>query len=98
MLLILPSTGRVGGMAGGAAGRPPEGTASTGGCIVIDTMRSEFPADMMRAAEFPHAGSLEHMANDVVDRVTHYARENPVSFGLWALGIGFVLGWKLKPW
>lgn len=27
-----------------------------------------------------------------------YARERPEVVALWALGIGFVLGWKLKPW
>ncbi len=27
-----------------------------------------------------------------------YAREKPEVVALWALGIGFVLGWKLKPW
>ncbi len=38
------------------------------------------------------------MANDALDRLKDYARENPIAFALWALGIGFVLGWKLKPW
>lgn len=27
-----------------------------------------------------------------------YSRERPEAAALWALGIGFVLGWKLKPW
>lgn len=27
-----------------------------------------------------------------------YAREKPETIALWALGIGFVLGWKLRPW
>lgn len=65
---------------------------------MISTVRSDFPSDMARAADFPAMGTLENMANETLDRVKHYARENPVSFGLWALGIGFVLGWKLKPW
>jgi hypothetical protein len=65
---------------------------------MIDTLRSEYPADMVRAAQFPEMGNLEHMANDAADWLRHYARQNPVSFGLWAFGIGFVLGWKLKPW
>ena len=65
---------------------------------MIDTLKSEWPADMARASDFPDVGSLEHMANEAVDRLKLYARENPVSFGLWALGVGFVLGWKLKPW
>jgi len=27
-----------------------------------------------------------------------YSREKPEVVTLWAFGIGFVLGWKLKPW
>ncbi len=27
-----------------------------------------------------------------------YARTRPEVVTLWAFGIGFVLGWKLKPW
>jgi hypothetical protein len=27
-----------------------------------------------------------------------YARERPEVVALWAFGIGFVLGWKIKPW
>jgi hypothetical protein len=27
-----------------------------------------------------------------------YARERPEVVALWCFGIGFVLGWKLKPW
>ncbi len=27
-----------------------------------------------------------------------YAKERPEVVALWAFGIGFVLGWKLKPW
>jgi hypothetical protein len=53
---------------------------------------------MMRAAECPTMGTLECMANDTVDYLKEYARDHPASFALWALGIGFVLGWKLKPW
>ncbi|MEQ8211995.1 MAG: hypothetical protein RH917_19510 [Lacipirellulaceae bacterium] len=35
---------------------------------------------------------------DLVDYVKEYAREKPEVAALWCLGIGFVLGWKLKPW
>jgi hypothetical protein len=27
-----------------------------------------------------------------------YSKERPEVVALWAFGIGFVLGWKLKPW
>ena len=65
---------------------------------MIDTRRSDFPSDMARAAASQGDGTLEVMANDAVDRLKDYARENPTAVALWALGIGFVLGWKLKPW
>jgi hypothetical protein len=66
--------------------------------MMIDTLRSDFPADMTRAADYPEMGSLEVFANDTIDRLKDYAREHPISFGLYAMGVGFVLGWKLKPW
>jgi len=65
---------------------------------MIDTLRADFPSDMVRAADEPDMGALERMASDTLDRMKDYARENPASFALWALGIGFILGWKLKPW
>ena len=36
-------------------------------------------------------------ADAMVECVTRYAHERPEMVALWALGIGFVLGWKLKP-
>jgi len=65
---------------------------------MIDTMRSGYPADMMRAADSPGMGTVENMANEALDRMKQFAREKPTTFALYALGIGFVLGWKLKPW
>ena len=53
---------------------------------------------MMRAADSPGMGAVENMANDALDRMRQFAREKPTTFALYALGIGFVLGWKLKPW
>jgi hypothetical protein len=38
------------------------------------------------------------MGRDMVEYLREYARENPESAALWCLGIGFVLGWKLKIW
>ena len=37
-------------------------------------------------------------AKDIVQHLTEYARENPTNAALWCFGVGFVLGWKLKPW
>jgi hypothetical protein len=37
-------------------------------------------------------------AQDLVEYLKEYAREKPEVAALWCFGIGFVLGWKLKPW
>lgn len=36
--------------------------------------------------------------SDLVDYLRDYAREKPEVVALVCLGIGIVLGWKLKPW
>jgi len=38
------------------------------------------------------------IGRDVVEHLREYVRENPETAALWCLGIGFVLGWKLKIW
>jgi hypothetical protein len=65
---------------------------------MVDTARTRFPDDMTRAAHFPDATTLESFASDALERVEQYAREEPLAFALWTFGIGFVLGWRLKPW
>jgi hypothetical protein len=37
----------------------------------------------------PHSKTLSHQQS---------AREKPEVAALWCFGIGFILGWKLKPW
>lgn len=39
-----------------------------------------------------------HARQDLMRYAREYARENPEAAALWCLGVGFVLGWKLKPW
>ena len=45
---------------------------------------------------------LKDAAETALDQGVTYVRrcvkENPEAAALWCLGIGFVLGWKLKPW
>lgn len=36
--------------------------------------------------------------NDAYTYFSDYARERPDVAALWCFGIGFILGWKLKPW
>ena len=35
---------------------------------------------------------------DFVDYLERYTRQNPSVVALTCLGLGFILGWKLKPW
>ena len=43
------------------------------------------------------AGEL-HPQQDFVQYLKEYARAKPDVAALWCFGIGFVVGWKLKPW
>jgi hypothetical protein len=61
---------------------------------MVDVARTRFPDDMTRTAD----DSIDSIASNALERIKDYAREQPVAFGLWAFGIGFVLGWRLKPW
>jgi hypothetical protein len=38
------------------------------------------------------------ITQDIVDSMIRYGRDKPGSAALICLGVGFVLGWKLKPW
>ncbi len=38
------------------------------------------------------------LLNDVGQYLQNYARERPEVAALWCFGVGFVLGWRLKPW
>jgi hypothetical protein len=40
----------------------------------------------------------QHPVDDLVQYVSDYCRKKPEIAALWCLGVGFVLGWKLKPW
>ena len=42
--------------------------------------------------------SPREITHDIVEYLTEYARQKPGYAALCCIGIGFVLGWKLKPW
>jgi hypothetical protein len=44
------------------------------------------------------ADDAKKLTHDLVDYLKEYAKENPGTAALWCLGVGFVLGWKMKPW
>jgi hypothetical protein len=53
-----------------------------------------------RPGEFPQScDPVEgRPAEDLVSHLRQYARQKPDVAALWCFGIGFVLGWKLRPW
>lgn len=40
----------------------------------------------------------ESVVDAAMELFKEYSRERPEVVAMWAFGIGFVLGWKLKPW
>ncbi|RIK88577.1 MAG: hypothetical protein DCC67_00570 [Planctomycetota bacterium] len=47
----------------------------------------------------PHRSAESQISGQqIVDALRQYARERPETVALWAFGLGFVLGWRLKPW
>jgi hypothetical protein len=45
------------------------------------------------------AGSEQLSASEAaLECFKEYAKQRPEVVSLWIFGIGFVLGWKLKPW
>jgi hypothetical protein len=57
-----------------------------------------YPKDMVQAGSTHPANWAESTIHSVVDCLEEYARAKPLSFAIWSFGIGFALGWKLKPW
>lgn len=43
------------------------------------------------------AGEMQP-AQDALEYLKAYTRDRPEVAALWCFGIGFILGWKLKPW
>lgn len=44
------------------------------------------------------APSISPFLEGTLESIEAFGRENPWEFGLCMLGLGFILGWKLKPW
>jgi hypothetical protein len=55
--------------------------------------------DIAYAAE-PHAASDSDLRpfEDFMTYLREYTRERPEVVALTCFGVGFILGWKLKPW
>jgi len=59
---------------------------------------TRYPSDMMSVSHDHPANTIEATGRELLAKAERYAREKPVEAMLWTFGIGFVLGWKLKPW
>jgi hypothetical protein len=51
-----------------------------------------------RSGHFPMHNESLNPREDAWEYFQSYARQRPEVVALWCLGLGFVLGWKLKPW
>jgi hypothetical protein len=55
--------------------------------------------DTTYAMESPPTEKNElKLVDDLMQYLREYARERPEVVALTCFGIGFILGWKLKPW
>ena len=62
----------------------------------VDQRKPKYDADAAQTRAPTHDG--REPGKDLVEYLKDYAREKPEVAALWCVGIGFVLGWKLKPW
>jgi ElaB/YqjD/DUF883 family membrane-anchored ribosome-binding protein len=65
---------------------------------VSTTSNVHYPDDMVQASRSGADNWVETTIRSVAETIESYAREKPLPFAAWAFGIGFILGWKLKPW
>ena len=61
----------------------------------VNTAESVHPQSQPQAQ---HVEDISVVATQVKETFKEYARERPDVVALWCVGIGFVLGWKMKPW
>lgn len=57
----------------------------------------DYKSDLAYQAE-PRSEFEMQPFEDLLTYLREYARERPEVMALTCFGIGFVLGWKLKPW
>lgn len=56
--------------------------------------KSRLPQTKVAASQVEKLRPVE----DAVQYIERYARQRPTEVALWCLAVGFVLGWRLKPW
>lgn len=67
-----------------------------------NTRYQEFAEPMSAHAScegsYPAVGEGADACQAALTFFREYAKERPEVVALWTFGIGFVVGWKLKPW
>jgi len=58
----------------------------------------EMGHESLGMGHFDHETDVQRSAVSLVDHLKEYARENPATVALCCFAVGFVVGWKLKPW
>jgi hypothetical protein len=60
----------------------------------------EYRNDIAYEAEPTSLSTADHLrpVDDLIEYLREYAREKPEVVAMTCFGIGFILGWKLKPW
>jgi hypothetical protein len=56
------------------------------------------PAQNKSMRSEPPMESPQEITHDIIEYAMEYSRANPGYAALCCIGVGFVLGWKLKPW
>lgn len=41
---------------------------------------------------------MQEEPRSLMFHLQEFVKENPTSAAMWCFGIGFILGWRLKPW
>ena len=54
--------------------------------------------DIEMPTDSPRTAPLAPTTKSAIEHFREYERERPGVVALWCLGLGFVLGWKLKLW
>jgi hypothetical protein len=61
------------------------------------TKTAERVSNARPRSQFKSGDELD-LGHDLIDYLKEYAREKPEVAALWCFGLGFIMGWKLKPW
>lgn len=65
---------------------------------MAETMTKKSPAATSAATSYNRSTADLEQLPDLATYVKTYAKQNPDVAAMWCFGVGFVLGWKLKPW